>query len=200
MTIQESGGFDAERIPVSVLANSGTKNYPPGTRLLEKGTAADCVYILISGKVDISNEPTIACTCTAVTECRCIRIPHAVFTRWIESDTEVLKSLIVSLAKKNYRASYLRGVELFYPATYLVASTLVKHFESLDNPSHSDHQAVILAESRHALAIETGVSERSVNRSIRELRQKGMVTVERGKIHITRKQCNHMNHFLDDSD
>jgi len=185
------------------------REFKPESFILRKGDLLDNIYFLLQGTVNVLNEfeegdsfhfaqvnsfnilgeieflaqeKIIAATCMAKTICLTIQIPLKNMEKWICDDNQFFHFIVKALAKKNYEASLNRGIELMYPIKHLLKIYLIKQLKIEGNYS------VILGKSRKNISEELGISVRSVNRAVHDLKAKNMISIEKGKIYVSKSQ------------
>lgn len=198
-------------IPPYVEKHCKIREFKPESFILRKGNLLDNVYLLLDGTVNILNEfeegdcfhfaqvksldilgeieffakeDTIAATCTASTNCITLQIPPAILEKWINDNKYFFRFITTALARKNYEASLNRGIELMYPTQHLLKIYLIKQLKIKIEGNLSAY----LEKSRKNISEELGISVRSVNRAVHDLKTEKMISIEKGKIYITKSQ------------
>lgn len=108
--------------------------------------------------------------------------------RWLASDIEILRRVTRKVAYKLYRSSYSHGAKLFYPPAYLLMDYLVRYGESQGLGAPAGPERVIVAKTRQALQEELGINVKTLSRTIRQLKEEGLLGTEHGKVSFTAEQ------------
>jgi|GEM_PF-747282 len=199
------------QIPSYIESNCRIKEFAAESFILRKDDVLEHVYLLLEGTVNILNEfeegdrfyfaqqyslnflgeieylakeKTNAATCIAETKCITLQIPLTVLDKWIKDDNNFFHFLTYTLAKKNYEASVNRGIERVYPTQHLLKLYLIKQLQS----RIADNANILFHKSRPKISEELGISVRSVNRAILDLKNEKMITIVKGKIQISEIQ------------
>lgn len=204
-----------EGMPPDIQARISMKKISSGVRLIHKDEALDSVYIFYSGKMVVinefenghvfrfsevrslsiigeveflANEEWAACTVEAITECAFLRLSRNDFEKWFYHDPHLSHFLARSIAKKLYPTSYRNGETVFYPGIYQIGMFLVRAYQN-------GHAAI--NESRQEIAEKAGISIRTVNRSIKSLKEQGLILVEKGMIHVSPSQFEALKKYME---
>ncbi len=166
------------------------------------------VYMIESNKaIDFIGEVTIlagmshtSVTIEAVTDNVVAYISRRDAERWLASDINILNLAARHTAFKLYRSSYNNGAKLFYPPSYLLLDYMVKYgrqngMESsrgMGSPrgmgTSRTPVSVTVLRTRQMLQEEIGVNVKTLNRTIRQLKEEGFFSICKGKITFTREQ------------
>lgn len=132
----------------------------------------------------VSGKQKCAATVEAITDCSVLQIHREHFVRWLEDSHDFL--LIVSriLAHEMYRTSAENGEFLFRSGISKLKLYLVKYYKQ--NSKYKDKLKV--QKTRQQIADEIGISTKTVNRNVKKLKEKGFISVEKGKIKINKIQ------------
>lgn len=154
------------------------------------------VYMIESNKaIDFIGEVTIlsgmqntSVTIEAVTDNIVAYISRKDAEQWLAEDRNILGLASRHTAFKLYRSSYTNGAKLFYPPSYLLLDYIIRYGQQhgMDNP-HPPHSLTI-SKTRQALQEEIGVNIKTINRTIRQLKEEGYLTIIKGKITFTPEQ------------
>lgn len=110
--------------------------------------------------------------------------------RLFEENFEFYKLVTKKIAQKLYMHSYKHGVTLSYPPKFILAEYLITKFEKQKNPE------LRILETRETIAEETGVNLRTLNRAIKNLREEDFLTINHGKIRVTKKHISHLKEWM----
>ena len=127
-------------------------------------------------------------TIEAVTDMTVAYISREDAERWLASDIEVLRRVAGKVAYKLYRSSYSNGAKLFYPPAYLLMDYLVRYGEGLGMVRAGGPERVIVAKTRQALQEELGINVKTLSRTIRQLKEEGLLGTEHGKVSFSSEQ------------
>lgn len=198
-------------MPAEIRTRCVVKNFPAQSRVVKKEDRVEYVYILIKGELKVINEfengsiyifsnilplsfigelevlsgeRTFALTIEAFTDSVAIRLPAEDFEKWLESDPRLLLMTARILAKKMYPTSAQNGIVLFRPGISKVQSFIINTYRE----KSPDGGALLIAQKRQQIADEIGIGVKTIHRSIQKLKQDGLITLRKGKIHITNDQ------------
>lgn len=208
-------------MPLGIRKRCLVKNFPPKTVLLKKDDDVKWVYIFCNGTVIVKNEfengqlynftevdsvdfigevevlageTQIACTVETTTNCTLLQLTKEDFMKWIECDHNLSIGIAKSVAKKMYPTSYHNGDIMFYSGIYKVVSFIIKYSDKI---SYVESRKCIKT-SRQEIGDKIGISIRTVNRSIKKLKDKGLISVRHGNIFITEDQYFNLVQYLED--
>ena len=148
--------------------------------LIEQNQAIDFI-----GEVTaLAGERKTSVTIEAITNCIIIQMSLKDFYKWIEADNNFLLMISKGVASKLYTSSYTKGVELFYPAIHLLVDFLIDY--SGKDINKKDKAIVLL--TRQQISEKLGVTVKTVNRTIKRLKDEDMISVSKGKINVCKGQ------------
>lgn len=200
------------KMPLSTRSKCTVKKFPVQSGIVRKSFDCKYVYILLKGEVKVINEfdngttytiasmvpinfigelealssqPVYAVTVQTVTDCVTLRIPIQDFIKWLECDAVMLMMIAKVLAKKMYPTSYENGSLINRSSLSKLQSYLAEYYQK--NAVHRD-QPLPVKKNRQFIADEIGISIKSVNRSLEKMKEQGLVSIEKGKIHISKEQ------------
>lgn len=204
-----------EDMPVDIRDRLRFKQILPGVRLIHKDEVLDQIYIFYSGKMVVVNEfenghvfrfsevrslsiigeveflageNRAACTVEALTECEFLALSRKDFEKWFMKDPGLSRFLSKSVAKKLYPTSYRNGEIVFYPGIYQIGIFLVRSYEKGRS---------FIGESRQEIAEKAGVSIRTVNRSLKSLKEQGLIDIVQGVIKISCPQYEALQEYTE---
>ena len=135
--------------------------------------------ISVMGDMELlSGRMVYASTVRAKTSVELLLLTVADFQTWMDEEPMFLKMVVRSLAEKCYRQSRDQGVLAYVPPSQRIARFLTE--EKLRSPTTDGAVHCSHAE----LAQHTGMSERTVNRVLSELRECGAIHTEYGKVFL----------------
>ncbi|RKD27144.1 CRP/FNR family transcriptional regulator, cyclic AMP receptor protein [Caminicella sporogenes DSM 14501] len=198
-------------MPEDVKQRAVLKEFFPTDILLKKDEEVNCVYLLYSGTLRVINEfpngtvygfayidsteiigaleilakeKKIAATVEAVTHSIALRISKEDFIKWFESSIDFTMEMAKMLAKKFYPTVCKNGEVFMNSSIYSLASFIIRSVEE----DIKEGKTGIINKKRQYIADELGVSLRTVYRAIKKLKEDNLITVIKGKIHVSREQ------------
>ena len=120
------------------------------------------------GEVTIlAGKPCTSVTIETTTPCTVLYFSRKDFEDWIAQDIHFLRLVSRKVAYKLYRSSYNRGNRLFYPPQHLLLAYFLQYIE--------EYQSPVVKRTREEIHEETGISVKTLNRTIRRLKEEGLV-------------------------
>lgn len=136
------------------------------------------------GEVTIlADEEKTPVTLEAITECILLQIPRKDFEQWIKEDINLLTLIAKKVAWKLYRSSSKNGSKLFYPPSFILLEYIIQYAEN--NPST---YTIVIPLTREQLYEELGISIKTINRTIKKLKESNLINIVKGKISISEEQ------------
>ncbi len=196
-------------MPQDIRSRCTVRTHPAGTMIHQKDMPLNCFGIIVSGESRVINEmengnvymiernrpitfigevtilaekPNTSVTIEAVTDNIIAYFSRKDAQRWLSEDINFLHKVASHVAFKLYRSSYSNGTKLFYPPSFLLLDYLVKHaqFHGID---HSGENTIFRIDlTRQQLQEEIGINVKTLNRTIRQLKEEDFLAVEKGKI------------------
>lgn len=206
-----------EKIPSDIRDKSVIIEIPSKKQTARKGEPLYSVDLLIDGKMRVLNEfengdlysfadlsplayigsyevvagrGIYSATTEAQEECRMIRLPRDAFYNWFMNDADLARDIAFRLASSNCDQSYKHGELLYYPSSYLIAEYLLRMADNLEGERRR------IPYGRQEMAENLGFSIRTINRCIRDFREKGLIDMERGKVTLSLKQHEQLNKYM----
>lgn len=209
-------------IPQEILARCQIKRVGPGVEILRKHEQMKAVYILCQGECDvltafkggqmyvfgkaglkkgvqlIGEQEVLAeidesqATVRTVTDCRFVLLTQADFWAWIQQDSHAAIILLKHLAKRLNAATREAGIQLYYPNIYQLKKYLIKRYET------AGAKHLRIKAKRQQIADELGISLRSVERGVRELKDQGLIRIVKGKIEMDQSEYEKIRNALDE--
>lgn len=154
------------------------------------------IYMIETNKpIDFFGEVTIlagmpctSVTIEAVTDTIAAYISRKDAERWLSQDINILTLVSKHVAYKLYRSSYRNGTTLFYPPSFLLLDYLVKHGAANGMEGPRPPKLLVIDRTRQRLQEELGINVKTLNRTIRNLKDEGFLTLSRGKIAYDKEQ------------
>ena len=206
-------------MPEELKTRYTIRTYPPGTIIHQKDEVLTYFGIVCKGyhrvinefengnvfmierndPIDFVGEVTIlaekertSVTIETLTECTVLYFSRKDFEWWISRDIHFLRLVSHKVAYKLYRSSYNRGRRLFYPPQHLLMVYLTQYIEEQE----PDGEPAVVSRTRQQIYEETGISIKTLNRTIRKMKTEGVIGIRKGKISLTREQYEGMKEFL----
>ncbi|HHV32402.1 Crp/Fnr family transcriptional regulator [Caproiciproducens sp. LBM24188] len=128
------------------------------------------------GELEIFDQMEYCCSATALTDVRLLKISRPDFLRWMEIDRNIENVLLRNVCSKFYTLSVKAAEDTFYSLKYRLCEFLLqcaKQHAFMDNEQR-------LMINKEALSSYLAVTNRSINRITKELKEKGILEVENG--------------------
>ncbi len=199
-------------MPEELKSKFIVKIHPPGTIIHHQQTELDIFGIVASGEhrvinlfedgnifmieknepIDFIGEVTIlagmketSVTIETITESIIMYISRADFEEWIKKDIHFLYLVSQKVALKLYRSSSNRGAKLFYPPHFLLLDYLIKYAQE---NNISKNKYLVIKKTRQELFEETGITVKTINRTVSKLKEDQVISILKGKISMTYEQ------------
>ncbi|MBM4761178.1 Crp/Fnr family transcriptional regulator [Bacillus sp. B15-48] len=168
-------------------------------RAIEEQISGD-VYVFtefqapqLFGEVEgLSGLSSYKATLVTSTDCQFIVLPMENYLNWIRNDSEALflrtrttMKFILEQTKKERTYLFLDGIDR-------LMLFLTKYYRK-----HAKNKSCIIQMNRQQIADETGLSTKTVNRSIKKLSDEGILTKQGGKIVISDQHYEHLLETID---
>lgn len=200
-----------KNMPEYVKESYFIKVVPPGKVIHQKNCKLDYFAFICSGEhrvinefengniymieknepIDFVGEVTIlsgaektSVTLETITECTLLQIPRSDFEKWIANDINLLSLIAKKVAFKLYRSSYNNGAKLFYPPSFILVDYIIQYAVK----SSIESLSVVIPLTRQELSDELGISIKTLNRTIKKLKDEDLLSTVKGKISIDKKQ------------
>jgi CRP/FNR family cyclic AMP-dependent transcriptional regulator len=196
-------------MPEEIMEQCRIKHIPPNVNILHKAETMKHVYILCEGECDVlaefkegylyvfgkakgfqligeqevlAGETESAATVRTKTACRFLRVTTEDFWEWIQHDPHAAIILLKVLARRLHAASSRAGERIYFPSIYLLKKFLLKEY------AEADQENLRINQTRQQIADSLGISLRSVQRGVDDLKQNKLIRVAKGKIEIDRAE------------
>ena len=203
-------------MPADIRKHCISRHLKMGTLLLRGGDRCDHVHILLSGLMqavdesiygivyafssyhpyDIFGEMEVIggfdsykLTIRAIADSQVLTMPQNVFLRWMQRDIHALHVISRILTIKLWEASQSERSRMFAPGLVQMMMFFARDYESSANP-------YACSNTRQQIADETGLSVKTVNRSIKALQETGYLTVAHGHVFIEDAQYTRIRQYL----
>lgn len=198
-----------KQMPPDIRSRCTVRTHAAGSIIHQKDMELTCFGIIVSGEtrvinefengnvymiernkaVDFIGEVTIlagmektSVTIEAATPVTAAYISRQDAERWLKEDMNILSLVGRRIAYKLYRSSYSKGTRLFYPPSYMLLDYLVKYGNYVGFGGPASPPFIIISKTRQLLQEELGINVKTLNRTIRQLKEEGFLGVEKGKI------------------
>ena len=189
------------------------------TLLVKEGEPADTIYYVINGVVEaadyrvygvpfnymrfdklyafggmefMTDEELYRTKLWTVTDCVVMKLPRAVFQRWMYSDIQAMKYEAKQICEYLLTEGRNNRLFLFMQGADRLALYLVDYYKKY----HQDGFLEIPV-GRQSLADETGLCLRSINRSVKKFYEEGLITKKGQKITISREQYEELRKIVE---
>lgn len=132
------------------------------------------------GELEIFDQTEYCCSATALTDVRLLQISREDFLRWMEVDRNIENLLLRNVCSKFYTLSVKAAADSFYSLKYRLCEFLLQCTRQHD---YIDKEQKLII-NKSALSSYLAVTSRSVNRVLKELKEKEIVEIENGYIVI----------------
>ncbi len=200
--------FSLDKIFESDLSSHMSLHYcPKGELICESSTRIQSLYFLVSGKlktftlmdngkslllrfskplgvigeVEFVNQLPVSCHVEAQIDSYLIGIPFSDLTQYAYNDPTFLRFIISHLSHKLYTAANAASLNQLYPLENRFASYLLSI-----NTDENDETRIeeIKADKLTEIAMLLGTSYRHLNRVIRQFRQEGIISQDKGSFKV----------------
>lgn len=202
----------ALRLPSDLKMAFTLREYNAGAIIHQKDDALDSVGILLNGTLKVINEfdtgnaymieynhpidfigdvtvlaekESTSVTIEAVSKCTVMHFARSDFEDWLNQDPELLRALAKNVACKLYNSSYRHGTELFYKSPRL----LLEFIKSYAEQAAADDGGIYrINATRQQLAEQLGMIQKTLDRTIKRLKDDNLIDLHKGKICFTEQQ------------
>ncbi|BES64002.1 Crp/Fnr family transcriptional regulator [Gottschalkiaceae bacterium SANA] len=196
-------------MPQEIMQRCRVKHIAPQVEIMRKFEKMTYVYILCEGECDVLRSfkdgqlyvlgkikglkligeqevlaeiNELSATVKTVTKCRFLLIHQEDFWDWIRCDSHAAIFLLKYMAKRLNEATREAGIPFYYPSIYLLKKYLVEAYEEAKS------ETLRVQVKRQQIADELGISLRSVERCVRELKDERLIRIVKGKMEINRDE------------
>ncbi|MFF2088911.1 Crp/Fnr family transcriptional regulator [Paenibacillus sp. NPDC058174] len=201
-------------MPSDLLGHWSIASVQPHEMVCEQGRMADYFYIVTEGEfkvqhtlddghlvilaylypgelisdIEIALDRPYVCSVVASAKGSVLALNTAIYRKWIAADPGFVFILNRQLSKKLYEAGQKSIDHMSMSLRHRLARYLYKQLEHFD---FNEHVACMIAFSRENIALEWGVSVRSINRVLKDLKDRRMIFVQKNQI-----ICNEWSRYL----
>lgn len=147
--------------------------------------------VVISDLEMLSGNQRYAANVGAATSCTALQMDVSAFVRSMRKNIELLWFVSSGMAKKTFVSSHNRGYSVSCSSLEKTVIYLLQ--QCAQNPPATDAPTII-QKTRPQIASEIGVSLKTLERCVNQLRDQNSVSIIRGKIHISTEQFHHIEH------
>lgn len=192
--------------PVYILENWEVKNYEKDVIITHQDEIEDYFYIIIKGCVniyrlgengkaysqciykewdyfgdlEIFDRRPYVCSIKTLMKCQVIRLHRNYFLEWVEGDKEFLLYLVKTLCRSFYNLSKKAGDDALFSLKYRLCNYLIYCMREKDT---SEGYIEIKLDKKH-LSEHFVVTQRSVNRILKQLSEKNIIEVKSDSVII----------------
>jgi len=202
-------------LPETVVSNIPVAEIAPGSTIIEMGTYANHVYIILDGicaivkKSRTSEKPIIISRLgyldivglyeiirnvsrvgrvITLTPCTMAVIERKQIENWTSQYPQFVRNLYSQVSDRNFNHIDYLNYYIKFSTKCALVSFFLEQYRLLSSPSALKKPSIQIFATRAELSEEIGRDIRSVNRCIQELRDQGCITVKKGKIFIFKEQ------------
>ncbi|MCU6795628.1 Crp/Fnr family transcriptional regulator [Paenibacillus sp. WQ 127069] len=192
-------------MPSDLFAQWEIRRYQPNDMVCDQGGLADYFCIVLEGEfkvehvlgdghlliiaylypgqlisdIEIALGRPYVCRITAVNKAAVLRIKEDVYRKWITTDIHFLLYLTAQLSGKLY-ASAQKSID---QVSMSLRHKLIRHlYRQVEHYDFNEHVAFIASLSREDIASQWGVTVRSINRILKELKDRRIIFVKKDQI------------------
>lgn len=132
------------------------------------------------GELEIFDQIEYCCNAIAITEVCVLQISRTDFLRWIDLDKDIQNVLLQNVCSKFYTLSTKAAVDYFYSLKYRLCEFLL---QCIKQHKYMDSQHCLMIHTNE-LSSYLAVTNRSINRIIVELREKGIIETKNSCIRV----------------
>lgn len=204
--------------PESLIKKMKLEKFAEDTIFIRENTELDNIYILLDGIVravdyrmhgisyefmrfspvkvlgamEIVLDIKKYCT-TLITETPCMMVicPVEDFSKWIMSDLDIIKTEMKTIGNYLLEEDRQNRLFLFLQGRDRLFVLLMQHYEK-----YAKNRQCLIKLTRVELSDRTGISIRTINRSIKKLQEDGFISKLNSKILITQEQYQKMSEYI----
>lgn len=122
-------------------------------------------------------------TLETVTDCIVMKIPRAAYKRWLYSDLEAMRRESQLMGEYLLKQGQESRAFLFLQGANRFAYLLINRYKQ-----YADHGLLTLKEDRQELSDYTGLCVKTISRSVKKLKEEGLISVRGNYILVDEKQ------------
>ncbi|OPH58331.1 hypothetical protein BC351_23485 [Paenibacillus ferrarius] len=212
-------------MPSDLFAHWELRRYQPNEMVCEQGGAADYFCIVLEGEfkvehvlndghlliiayltqgqlisdIEIALGRPYVCRITVVKKSAVLRLKAEAYRKWIAGDIQFLLLLTAQLSSKLYAASQ-KSID---QVSMSLRHKLIRHlYRQVENFDFNEQVAFMTSISREEIAAQWGVTVRSINRILKELKDRRIIFVKKDQIicnewsrHIMEKELSELENI-----
>lgn len=188
--------------PYYILKQIRVKHYAEGEFALEQGQVYDTIYMIVEGKVEISveseqgkrfyfspykkgnfigeletfNRMPYMCQVVAMGKLTTLELSRDIFTEWLRVDLRFHDFFTSFICNGHYESMLEMCVQMLYPLKQKICRFLIERAK--ENGSKYTYM------NAETIAERMGVTTRSAHRILKELREKGIIGIQKSNVVI----------------
>lgn len=196
-----------EKCPAYVVQSAERIRIPSKKTFINAGEKCSSVYILLKGKVraldyqksgnlyafkefypshimgdyeTLGKAKDYVISVSAVTSCEMLVLPAAIYLKWMHEDNHALMIRVENLMQELLQETKENRKYFFLNSRERLLLYLIEEFEE-----HDRIKNLKIKKTQEEIAERLGVDKRTVQRSIKDLKDEGMISLVGGKILIS---------------
>lgn len=185
--------------PYEILKKWSLREYKKGKFILNQGQVYDSFYIIVEGSVDIYvmsetgkkysltiykkgnyigeheifDQVPFSCFAEGNSDVKILEIKREYFLKWLELDRNISAYITKTLCRQFYSLSNKAGKDTLYTLKQRICQYLI------DNLKYKDNKGILkLNIEKEKLSEQMAVTQRSVNRVLKNLKEKGIIEID----------------------
>lgn len=142
----------------------------------------------------IFSENCVFTNTLALEDCTVLAIDPSYFLKNVKENLDFSFEIVKILCERLLKASYRSDQIVFYTPPEKLMIYIVKYW----NQHHTDKKKCVIKEKNALIADAIGVSIRTLYRTINELKEQGLLTMEKGNFVVTHEQVEEMKIICED--
>lgn len=185
--------------PYEILKEWTYVEYERGKKIFSQGQVHDYFYIVVEGylniylmsengkkyslsiykkgdyigELEIFDKSPSSCYVETLSDVKLIKLNRECFLRWIENDSNMSRYITKTLCKQFYNLSVKAGKDNLYSLKQRIYAYLIELIDDKDSK-----QPIKLFIEKDQLSEKFGVTPRSINRIIQNIKEKGIIEIE----------------------
>ncbi|HEX3048187.1 MAG TPA: Crp/Fnr family transcriptional regulator [Bacillota bacterium] len=203
--------------PYRVLKAMEIVDYHAGHLLFQQGNCINCLYIIISGQVEVyylaengkkhlkrgvgegtflgelelfDQSPSSSCV-RALTNVKLFRMKRNTFLKWAEVDNHLNTFLLKQVSKKLYDYTLVTSKNFLYSIKYRICNYFIAYCDDQNKTTHVEIEL-----DKDELSKVFLISERSIDRCLQNLRDLNAIEIRKNSIVV--KDVEHLKEIRSD--
>ena len=208
------------KCPEYVVRAADHVRIPAKKSFILAGEKCNCIYILLKGKAraldyqksgnlyafkefypsdimgdyeSLGKAKDYVISISTVTQCEMLVLPTAIYLKWMGEDNHALMVRMENLMQALIRETKESRKYLFLNSRERLLLFLIEEYEEYDGV-----KTLKIKKTQEEIAERLGVDKRTVQRSIKDLKEEGMISLESGKILISETHYFRMKEYEQD--